>query len=99
MGNIWRSESVCRKNYTSFSLTKRFLKKKQASHLGSRVLFLIVTPITVYMIVFMMHFAILNRSGPGDAGMSSLFQAGLVGNDFSSNPLGISLIAIILHHG
>ena len=45
------------------------------------------------MIVFVLHFAILNHSGPGDAGMSSLFQAGLKGNDFSSNPLGmISLI-------
>jgi dolichyl-phosphate-mannose-protein mannosyltransferase len=42
------------------------------------------------MIVFAIHFGILNRSGPGDAGMSSLFQAGLAGNDFKSNPLELA---------
>lgn len=35
-----------------------------------------------------MHFLILNHSGPGDAQMSSLFQANLVGNTFHENPLG-----------
>ena len=45
-------------------------------------------PILVYMASFKMHFLILNHSGPGDAQMSSLFQANLVGNDFARNPLG-----------
>ncbi|KAJ3333450.1 Protein O-mannosyltransferase 2, partial [Kappamyces sp. JEL0680] len=61
--------------------------KKQAAHLGARIAFLIIVPISVYMTVFVIHFAILNRSGPGDAGMSSLFQAGLAGNNFKDNPL------------
>jgi dolichyl-phosphate-mannose--protein O-mannosyl transferase len=41
------------------------------------------------MAAFKLHFLILNHSGPGDAQMSSLFQANLVGNDFSNNPLGM----------
>jgi dolichyl-phosphate-mannose-protein mannosyltransferase len=40
------------------------------------------------MLSFKLHFMVLNHSGPGDAQMSSLFQANLVGNDFSKNPLG-----------
>lgn len=41
------------------------------------------------MLSFSIHFSILTNSGPGDAQMSSLFQAGLRGNDFSENPLGL----------
>ena len=50
------------------------------------------------MITFKIHFLILNHSGPGDAQMSSLFQANLVGNDFSRNPLGqpISISRLIV---
>jgi dolichyl-phosphate-mannose-protein mannosyltransferase len=40
------------------------------------------------MASFKIHFLILNHSGPGDAQMSSLFQANLIGNDFAQNPLG-----------
>lgn len=43
----------------------------------------------VYVISFQFHFKILNRSGPGDANMSSLFQAGLAGNDLSTSPVEI----------
>lgn len=44
------------------------------------------------MASFKIHFLILNHSGPGDAQMSSLFQANLVGNDFAQNPLGQSSV-------
>jgi hypothetical protein len=31
---------------------------------------------------------VLNRSGPGHAQTSSLFQANVIGNDFARSPLG-----------
>jgi dolichyl-phosphate-mannose-protein mannosyltransferase len=64
--------------------------RSQLIHWGSRVVLLIIVPITVYVTTFGFHFLVLNHSGPGDAQMSSLFQAGLVGNDFSSNPLELA---------
>jgi dolichyl-phosphate-mannose-protein mannosyltransferase len=41
------------------------------------------------------HFKILNQSGPGDANMSSLFQAGLKGNELSKSPLNIAYGSIV----
>ncbi|KAI8909750.1 Dolichyl-phosphate-mannose-protein mannosyltransferase-domain-containing protein [Gorgonomyces haynaldii] len=64
--------------------------KTYASHWAARISFLIVLPVSVYMFTFVMHFAILNRSGPGDAQMSSLFQAGLQGINFASSPLELA---------
>lgn len=53
---------------------------------------LIVVPFLIYMLCFALHFAILNKSGPGDAQMSSLFQANLKGTDVGKNsPLEIAL--------
>ncbi|KAJ3316742.1 Protein O-mannosyltransferase 2, partial [Blyttiomyces sp. JEL0837] len=57
-----------------------------AKHWAYRILFLIVVPVSVYMFSFYLHFWILNKSGTGDAQMSSLFQAGLEGNSFHKNP-------------
>lgn len=51
---------------------------------------LIGVPLSIYMASFKLHFMILNHSGPGDAQMSSLFQANLEGNDFSKNPLEVA---------
>ena len=42
------------------------------------------------MATFWVHFSILSNSGTGDANMSSLFQAGLIGNDLFSNPVEIA---------
>lgn len=44
----------------------------------------------IYAACFKIHFLILNRSGPGDAQMSSLFQAHLKGNDFAESPLEVA---------
>ena len=67
-------------------------KEKQFTHWTARIICLILIPISVYMLVFAAHFQILNMSGPGDAGMSSLFQAGLQGNNFAANPLSKILL-------
>jgi len=49
------------------------------------------------MASFKLHFIILSYSGPGDAQMSSLFQAQLNGNDFHQNPLGKFQLAFGRH--
>ncbi|KIK71186.1 glycosyltransferase family 39 protein [Collybiopsis luxurians FD-317 M1] len=68
----------------------RLTAKEQAKHWAARVLCLIILPILVFMATFKIHFMILNHSGPGDAQMSSLFQANLHGNEFHNNPLEIT---------
>jgi len=60
-------------------------------HWAARILCLIILPVLVYMSFFKIHFMILNRSGPGDAQMSSLFQANLIGNDFARSPLEVAI--------
>jgi len=59
-------------------------------HWLARILLLIILPISIYMFNFYLHFTILKKSGSGDATMSSLFQAGLEGIDFSQNPLNVA---------
>ncbi|NXH28098.1 POMT2 transferase, partial [Myiagra hebetior] len=50
-------------------------------HLLARVLCLIVLPLALYTAIFAVHFAVLNRSGPGDGFFSSAFQSQLIGNN------------------
>ena len=64
------------------------LQKIYIRHWIARGVCLIALPLSIYMFCFKLHFLILNRSGPGDSQMSSLFQAHLHGNDFANNPLG-----------
>ena len=58
--------------------------------LSARTLCLILLPVLVYTASFYAHFTILNHSGPGDAQMSSLFQAGLKNNEISKSPFEIA---------
>jgi len=57
-------------------------------HFLARAACLIVLPMCIYLMSFKLHFLILSGSGPGDAQMSSLFQAGLRGNTLGNNPVG-----------
>ncbi|KAJ9064255.1 Protein O-mannosyltransferase 2, variant 3 [Entomophthora muscae] len=55
-------------------------------HWIARFICLIFIPITVYILCFRAHFAILNNSGPGDGVMDSLFQARLNRNKILNSP-------------
>ncbi len=66
-------------------------KVELAAHLAARVGGLIVFPLIIYMLSFALHFYILENSGPGDAQMSSLFQANLKGTEVGKDsPLEIA---------
>ncbi|OOF96214.1 glycosyltransferase family 39 protein [Aspergillus carbonarius ITEM 5010] len=63
-----------------------------AKHFVARVVGLIIVPCVVYILSFYVHFWILENSGPGDAQMSSLFQANLKGTEVGKDsPLEIAL--------
>lgn len=49
-----------------------------AKHFFARLWSLIVFPFCIYLFWFYLHFAILNKSGPGDSFMSSDFQETLI---------------------
>ncbi|KAL2349641.1 dolichyl phosphate-D-mannose:protein O-D-mannosyltransferase-like protein [Cryomyces antarcticus] len=82
--------------YTAEDLWNKFGDLKMpktdlAMHVGFRVFGLILLPLVVYMFSFWLHFLILENSGPGDAQMSSLFQANLRGTEVGKDsPLEIA---------
>ncbi|CAO3563545.1 unnamed protein product [Mortierella alpina] len=65
-------------------------KSSYIGHWIARVVLLIVLPVSIYTSLFALHFRILTNSGSGDSNMSSLFQAGLNGNDFKQSPVEIA---------
>ena len=64
--------------------------KSFTRHFLFRALYLIVVPVSIYVFCFLLHFKFLFRSGPGNANMSSLFQAGLEGTDLGKSPLQVA---------
>ncbi|OAA71236.1 dolichyl-phosphate-mannose-protein mannosyltransferase 2 [Cordyceps fumosorosea ARSEF 2679] len=83
--------------YTAEDLWNKFGNTKMpvttlGAHVVTRVVGLIIVPFLIYMLSFALHFAILSKSGPGDAQMSSLFQANLQGTDVGKDsPLEIAI--------
>lgn len=66
-------------------------KTTYALHWVARITGLIIIPAIVYLASFYAHFTILNRSGSGDAQMSSLFQANLKGSELINSPLEVAI--------
>ncbi|ODV67729.1 PMT-domain-containing protein [Hyphopichia burtonii NRRL Y-1933] len=60
-------------------------------HWAARIFGLIIVPITIFLISFKVHFDLLYKSGPGDANMSSLFQANLLGSDVVGGAREVSI--------
>ncbi|ESX02994.1 hypothetical protein KL918_002233 [Ogataea parapolymorpha] len=60
--------------------------KRYFYHWVARIVALIIVPFTVFVVCFKVHFDLLFGSGPGDANMSSLFQANLLGSELQSGP-------------
>ncbi|KAG9810081.1 dolichyl-phosphate-mannose--protein mannosyltransferase, partial [Aureobasidium melanogenum] len=68
-------------------------------HLAARVTGLIVIPFLLYLFWFQVHFAILNRSGPGDDFMSPEFQETLSDNIMTQQSVSIDYYdAINIRH-
>ncbi|SCU97402.1 LANO_0E15940g1_1 [Lachancea nothofagi CBS 11611] len=55
-----------------------------------RVINLIIIPFMIYLFCFKIHFAILHKSGTGDASTNTLFQVNLDGNKIEVGPRDIS---------
>jgi len=67
------------------------IQTELAAHVVTRVIGLIVLPFLVYLLSFAIHFAVLTNTGPGDAQMSSLFQANLRGTEVGrDSPLEVA---------
>ncbi|KAI9012737.1 Dolichyl-phosphate-mannose-protein mannosyltransferase-domain-containing protein [Gaertneriomyces semiglobifer] len=79
---------------------KRGLTMRQfIRHFSSRAVFLIFMPLAVYLFFFYLHFAILIKSGPGDAFMSAAFQDQLTGANINTNASYVPYYAnITLRH-
>jgi dolichyl-phosphate-mannose-protein mannosyltransferase len=58
-------------------------------HFAARIIGLIIVPFLLYLFWFQVHFAILNRSGPGDDFMSPEFQETLSDNIMTMQAVGI----------
>lgn len=65
---------------------KKCTKAKYVFHWITRFACLCVIPFIVFAICFKLHFDLLSGTGPGDATMSSLFQANLNGTTLTSGP-------------
>ncbi|KAJ3075102.1 Protein O-mannosyltransferase 2 [Podochytrium sp. JEL0797] len=59
-------------------------------HWLARILLLILLPLSIYLLAFRIHFAVLTHSGPGDSKMGSLFQYHLVNSEIRTSPLQVA---------
>ncbi|OMJ24028.1 Dolichyl-phosphate-mannose-protein mannosyltransferase 2 [Smittium culicis] len=69
--------------------------KKYAYHWIARAVFLIVVPLSIYLLCFKIHFALLYKSGKGDSVMPSIFQAGLEGSSLGTQPYDLAYGSVV----
>ena len=55
-------------------------------HIARLVIFFIAIPLAIYFSFFAIHFAILSKTGDGDAFMTQAFQSSLVGSTYANDP-------------
>ncbi|RKP11169.1 glycosyltransferase family 39 protein [Thamnocephalis sphaerospora] len=63
--------------------------RQWSRHFFARAIGLIYVPLFVYLISFYIHFAVLNKSGPGDDFMSTAFQRTLEGSSVLTKSVDI----------
>ncbi|KAJ3230872.1 Protein O-mannosyltransferase 2, partial [Chytriomyces hyalinus] len=84
---------------TGFSIGMLITQKTDAKsyilHWIYRIAFLIILPISIYLIAFQIHFGVLTHSGPGDSKMGSLFQYHLAGSDIQTSPLEVAYGSVV----
>jgi len=61
------------------------IRKRKATHLAPGILFMAAIPLVIYFSVFSIHFALLNKSGSGDAFMTPGFRKTLAGSEFQTD--------------
>ncbi|KAI8895247.1 Dolichyl-phosphate-mannose-protein mannosyltransferase-domain-containing protein [Globomyces pollinis-pini] len=82
-------------------VNRKLPMKTFINHFSARALCLIVLPMMLYLVPFYIHFALLTKSGPGDAFMSLAFQEGLIGNSktLGSTEIPLTSEVTIQHMG
>ncbi|QGA20015.1 hypothetical protein EYB26_007715 [Talaromyces marneffei] len=70
-----------------------------SQHFAARAFGLLIVPFFLYLFWFQVHFAILNRSGPGDDFMTPEFQATLSDNPLTANAVDLEYYdSIVIRH-
>lgn len=62
------------------------IRKRAIAHLAPGALFMAAIPLVLYFAVFAVHFALLDKSGDGDAFMTPAFRKTLQGSEFENDP-------------
>lgn len=80
--------------YTVLELYKLFYNKQVTrvqyiKHWLIRIIDLILIPFLIYLFCFKVHFALLYKSGTGDASTNSLFQINLEGTKIENSPRNV----------
>lgn len=65
---------------------KKITRSQYVRHWLVRIIDLIIIPVLIYLFCFKIHFALLYKSGTGDASTNTLFQINLEGTQIENSP-------------